>query len=134
MAGELRIVHVQRPPLPWRQQRITECGLPVAGHPVISRDEWVAKVKAQGQQRSKLTTCITCWDTADRWPAWEADPVRAMAREVERWHALHRVSLIRQELTALAALVERHPDEYAELLEDVTATVMLPARRDGRLY
>src|SRR6266566_9811225 len=108
--------HVQRPPLPWRREAaLTECGLPVAGHPVISRDEFIAKLKEQGKQRAAMTTCMTCYDTAQRHPTWEEDPVMRLSREIN-WS--RREGVLKTELLALAALVSRHRDEFTELLQD----------------
>jgi hypothetical protein len=135
MADDLQIVHVQRPPLPWRKEHHrTECGLPVAGHPVIGREEFKAKVKREGVRRAQVTTCQTCLDTANRHPSWEEDPVRAVGREMERWRwgGPRERNPFRDELLALAALVERHPEEFAEILEDIALVVPLGVNRKGR--
>lgn len=126
------VVHVARPALPWRQALRTECGLPLKSHPVISRDEFVAKVKAEGQRRAAMSTCMTCFDTAQRWPSWDEDPVGCFNREVEStWRG--RASRagerndFRQELVAVAILIQRHRPEFDELLEDQAAIVPLAA-------
>ena len=124
--NDLPIVHVVRPTLPWRMSRTgaptpykTECGLPIAGHPVITRAEFLEKIKKQGQQRAYLTTCQTCLDTARRWPSWDEDPVQCLSREVSGgWNGRTRDPNFKHELLALAMLAERHRPEFEELLED----------------
>lgn len=124
--SQLVMEHVERPPLPWRSIERTECGLPVAGHPVISRDDFVAKVKAQGKQRAAFTTCMTCWETALRWPTWEQDPVQRLSRETYGG----RIDVhFRAELTAIAALVAAHRDEFDDMLSGLAETVSLADRR-----
>lgn len=120
------IDHVRRPDLPWRRLLITECGLPVAGHPVISREVFLMRLKEEGQQRTAMRTCMTCFETARRHPIWAEDPVQAIAREV---HTFKSRAAFKRELLALAALVERHRDEFAELLEDQQAIAHLGERR-----
>jgi hypothetical protein len=134
-AGDIPIEHVQRPTPPWRvTSLLTECGLPIANHPIITREALVAKVKKQGQQRAKITTCQTCWSTAERWwGTWEEDPVKAIGREVE-WHgrwgrARELRSSFKEELVAIALLIQRHPEEFAELLQDQAEIVKLSSAR-----
>lgn len=80
---KVAVVHVQRPVLPWRDKALTECGLPSEGHPVMSREDFIAKVKREGRQRSAMTTCMTCWNTATQHPSWQEDPVGCISREVQ---------------------------------------------------
>jgi hypothetical protein len=122
--------HVRRPPLPWRDDKLTECGLAVVGRPTISRDEFVARVKQQGKQRSAMTTCMTCWHTAARWPTWDQDPVQAIARET--YQGRRGDDHFRDELRAIAALIEAHRDEFDGYLHGLTQTVALDDRRAAR--
>lgn len=121
--------HVERPRLPWRNDARTECGLPTAGHPVITRDEFIAKVKRLGQQRSAMSTCMTCWNTAQRWPTWGQDPVAMMRRETQMWKGDPR---LRDELVAIAALIEAHRDEFDGLLTGLGQTSRLDEARRAR--
>lgn len=128
--------HVERPPLPWRDGTLTECGLPTRGHSVITRDAFVAKVRRQGQQRAAMTTCMTCWSTATRWPTWDEDPCQAIARETYGYRTGSRRSTgsdhLRDELRALEALVAAHRDDYDELLAGIKGTTRLDAHRRAR--
>lgn len=129
--GPDKIDHVRRPDLPWRVATLTECGRPIDGLPTISRDEFVARVRAQGQQRSAMTTCMTCWSTANRWPAWTTDPVGAIGRECAGagYVKPERLEQFRRELQAIAALVAAHRDEFDEYLTGLGATVDLAQAR-----
>ena len=130
-----RVEHVERPLLPWRRHSVrTECGLPVAGHPVISRAEFVARVNRLGQQRTAMTTCMTCFTTARRWPTWEEDPPRALDRECQ-WGPTYRGEMgspIADELRALAELADRHRDEFEALLDGFKGAIRLDDRRRRR--
>ena len=57
----------------WRRgEDLTECGKVVTKvSAVITRDAFIAKVRKQGQQRSAMSTCMTCWHTARNHPSWE---------------------------------------------------------------
>lgn len=119
--------HVRRPDLPWRTATLTECGRTSAGVPTISRAEFVARFKREGQQRSALTTCMTCWETARRWPDWTTDPTAAIAREVAgaTYSNDARHDQIRAELRAIAAVVEAHRDEFDGFLAGLAETTSL---------
>lgn len=123
---ELRIDHVLRPPLPWRRQQLTECGLPIAGHPVIDRDEAAKRFRDLGRQRASFTLCVTCIQTAGRWPTWEKDPVGCLQRET---YGGRRAESLKFELQALAILVEAHREQYDQLLYDLTGAIQLEPRR-----
>lgn len=129
------IDHVRRPDLPWRVSTLTECGRLVAEVASISRDEFVSRVRAQGQQRSAMTTCMTCWSTANRWPSWDQDPVGAIGREcagVGYTTESARHEVFRRELRALAALLAAHRDEFDGYLAGLDATVDLAQARRAR--
>lgn len=136
--SDLPLEHVERVTPPWRRDLVTECGLPVAGHPVISRDAFIAKVKSQGKQRSAMTTCMTCWDSAVRNQPWDENPVKSLIREAERhrWAGRGRdgrdVERFRRELLAIAALIEAHRDEFDDMVAGLGETVRLSDRRAER--
>jgi hypothetical protein len=136
--------HVLRAALPWRDRKpLTECGKePAPGMPVLSLEEFAAKVKAQGQQRSALTTCMTCWATAARHQAttWAASPVAVIAREAS-WARTWQpgvvrddpvARLFRDELLALAELVARHPAEFAGIVAGLAGASRLDDARRRR--
>lgn len=124
--------HIVRPPLPWRhQQTLTECGLTIEpGRRIITRDELVTRVNNIGQRRAVFTTCMTCWDTAQRWATWEKDPVQAIAREAGPWY--RNTAALRDELIALATLVEAHRDEFDDILAGLHDTPRLDEQRRAR--
>lgn len=129
MTDKLPLEHVERTALPWRRESMTECGLPAAGHPVISRDAWLAKVRSQGTQRAAFTTCMTCWSAAQRNATWEADPIRVVQRATEDYR---RKDAFAAELRALALLVEAHREEFDETLAGLADVGDLAARRLAR--
>jgi len=112
--------HVQRPSLPWRAQGgMTECGMNAASVKTLTREEFFARLKDYGAQRTALLTCMTCSDTARRHGTWEDDPRRALDREIQwesAWRRTDRGEVLRDELLAIAALIEAHRDEFDEHL------------------
>jgi hypothetical protein len=141
--------HVLRAALPWRDRPpLTECGKdPAPGMPAMSLEEFAAKVRAQGKQRSALTTCMTCWATAARHQAttWAASPVAVIAREAS-WAAAGYwlpgavrddpvARLFRDELLAVAELVSRHRAEFDGIVSGLAGAARLDdarRRRRGR--
>jgi hypothetical protein len=114
--------HIQRPQLPWRTDAgITECGYDAAKVKTLTRVDFFARLKDMGQQRTAMLTCMTCSDTARRWGTWEDDPRRALDREIQwetAWRRSDRGELLRDELLAIATLIEAHRDEFdAHLLQ-----------------
>lgn len=107
--------HILRPQLPWRRDgAITECGYDAGKVKTLTRDEYFARRKELGQQRCAMLTCMTCANTAARWGTWQDDPRMAIAREVEwetPWRE-ERSKRLRDELNAIADLVEAHRDEF----------------------
>jgi len=130
---DMPLEHVRREQPPWRHSAITECGLPVAGHPVITRDAFTAKIRAQGQQRAAMTTCMTCWSSARRNRPWSESPVESLAREAERhmW-AGGDADRFRDELLAIAELISRHEDEFGAIVGSLGDTVRLDSARAQR--
>ncbi len=113
--------HIVRPRLPWRAPSapaITECGFDASKVQAISRDEYFLRFKEMGRQRCALMTCMTCGDTARRWGTWADDPRFALQREIEWERGSYyrarsdRGELLKDELTAVAALIASHQDEF----------------------
>lgn len=136
---ETDLEHVIRSRPPWRQgEDLTECGKRVTKvAAVITRDAFLAKVRKQGQQRSALTTCMTCWHTATSHPSWEENPVRSLVREASRyrWQQPGRPDAdmtFHDELMAIQALIEAHQDEFNGLLAGLSETTRLDDRRRQR--
>lgn len=115
--------HIIRPSLPWRLDgAITECGYDASKVKALTRDEFFQRVKDLGQQRTAMLTCMTCSDTAKRWKTWEDDPRQAMEREIQwEWGNGYRArddrgERLKDELIAVAALIEAHTDEFSTII------------------
>lgn len=140
--------HVARIPLPWRQEPpTTECGLDGARFPGLSHQALLVKIKRLGKQRASLFVCVTCWNrTADHHTysalgiasavSWAESPSTILKREIEHetrgWGRAAQPPLIDRELHALAALVEAHREEFAELMAGLEATTDLGRARHDR--
>ena len=116
--------HIIRPQLPWRRSddgAITECGYNASKVKALTRDEYFQRVTNLGQQRAAMVTCMTCSTTARNWGAWDDDPRQALGREIEwerrgRWSSDDRGHRLRDELVAIADLIEAHREEFDALL------------------
>jgi hypothetical protein len=111
--------HIVRPRLPWRpsDSDITECGYDASKVKALTRAEFFQRVKDLGKQRAAMLTCMTCSDTAGRWGTWDDDPRRALDREITwenagRWSRDQRGHRLKDELIAIAALIEAHREEF----------------------
>lgn len=135
--------HVIRATLPWRREQLTECGRALDDvASFISRDELVARVKADGKTRTAYSVCITCWSTASdrRNETWETEPIAVIGREAERCgmgrcyaSQTPERERLTNELHAIAALVAAHRDEFDEFIAGLANTTSLDAaRRDRR--
>lgn len=121
--------HILRPALPWRtgEPGITECGFDASKVKTLTREEYVRRYKDLGQQRMALLTCMTCADTARRWGTWEDDPRRAVDREITwEWGGGYRArndrgQRLKDELLAVAALIEAHRDEFDAHVQETVA-------------
>lgn len=113
--------HILRPQLPWRNESaLTECGYDATKVKALTREEYFARLKDMGQQRTAMLTCMTCGDTARRWGTWADDPRKALDREIQwesGWRRYDRGTQLRDELTAIAALVAMHREEFDAALE-----------------
>lgn len=113
--------HISRPALPWRNnvEAQTECGLNAAKVPTLSRDAYKNRLKDLGRQRAAMLTCMTCSTTSERHGTWESDPRMALAREIEwecSWRRAERDTKLRDELDAIAVLIDHHRQEFDDLL------------------
>lgn len=112
--------HILRPQLPWRagDAAITECGYDATKVKTLTRPEYFQRVKDLGKQRAAMLTCMTCSSTAGNWGAWEDDPRHALQREIAWEHGGYmrartdRGERLKDELLAVAALIEAHRDEF----------------------
>lgn len=111
--------HILRPRLPWRspdEPAVTECGYDASKVKTLTRPEFLQRVKDLGQQRAAMITCMTCSQTAARYPTWEEDPRRALEREIVwecgGWRGEKRGRRLRDELAAIAALIEMYAIDF----------------------
>ena len=135
--------HIVRPRLPWRADdaAITECGYAAGSVKAITRPEFFQRIKDLGKQRTAMLTCVTCVQTAERWGTWDDDPRRALDREIT-WEygggyraRSDRGQRLKDELLAIAALIETHRDEFDVFVtttEQRRAWLEMKAARDNR--
>lgn len=124
IATKTRLFHIARATVPWRDDELTECGRPLAGLPVvITRADYLERNPANpGRYQLLADGCRVCQETAIKYRSWSAKPTDVLARacETELFVRTARVGSfgrLDQELLALAALVDRHRDEYRLLLD-----------------
>lgn len=115
--------HILRPRLPWRNEpSITECGCDASKVKTLTRAEFFQRLKDFGQQRTAMFTCMICTQTAQRHSTWEEDPRHAVEREINwecAWKPYDRGQRLKDELLAIAALIEAHPQEFKSLVTDI---------------
>lgn len=132
------ITHIERSTLPWRPERKTECGLDVPRHPAWTRQEAGAKQKEMGAQRFSLFCCMTCLHTVQRHSTWQDDPASCLVRHAGsmtmRWgRDTEEKRRFRDELLAIAALIEAHREEFDGLVAGYSEVVdIADARRQKR--
>jgi hypothetical protein len=122
--------HIERPRLPWRgpnESSVTECGINAVKVKTLTRSEFFRRLKEYGEQRTALLTCMTCSYTAKRWSTWDEEPRDAIQREIEWEGPAYRRgkhgNQLRDELRAIALLIQHHQDEFASLLNHVRNTI-----------
>lgn len=114
------LTHIARPPLPWRDSRLTICGKPIDQYVdglVLGRVDAIATARRLGKTRFSMTHCMTCANNFDRWIPWEVSPRERLAREMGVVGMTKLEPVIVAELHAIAALIAAHRDEFDELVE-----------------
>lgn len=140
MSDDAPLDHVLRAPLPWRSDRLTECGRAADSvQACIGPDELSARIKRHGKQRAAFTVCMTCWGRVGWTSTWERHPIGVLYRELKRigpflpvGHTSPESERMTAELRALAALVETHREEFDGYLAGLDETVNLDQRRTRR--
>ena len=126
MIDPIKLEHVKRGHPPWRAAPgLTECGRDAAAYPVLDRDEFLAKIAKQGEQRAAMSTCMSCWHTVRRHSTWAISPQAVMSRECHQLFKRRPDALIDRELRAIALLIEAHRGEFDELLLSLSETVSI---------
>lgn len=131
--------HIRRVQLPWRDDPgLTECGLDAAKFETVNYDDFADKLKEQGQARASLSTCMTCWQTMDRyrgyWSAGKRDfrtpsLIQVLDRELSRHvsHWSHREESagrrLRHELEAMVQMVAMDRLTFEGIIAELEATV-----------
>ena len=128
------ITHIERPNLPWRSDRKTECGLDADRHPTWTREEAFSVKADLGSRRFMMLSCMTCASTADRHTTWEEDPASCITRHASRMGTRYgkpdtERRLFADELRAIAALVEYHREEFDALVRSLQGVVYLKDRK-----
>lgn len=125
--------HVLRPKLPWRRRDLTECGLDPNRCVTITADELLAKIRKIGQQRAAFSTCMTCMNKVsfDLRTGAVATPklVDIVRREVRNYNTSND-EVFEIELRVLAALADRHQDEFNALVDALADTADLADHRN----
>lgn len=140
MSPQERIDHIERPRLPWRkdEQAVTECGLAALKAPTLTHADIQRRLKEWGKQRTAITTCMTCFETWQRYARWEDDPRKAIEREIQwegprYWSGPTRGSRLRDELRALAVLCVIPKNSASCSLSFKASWTSLHARRSAAL-
>lgn len=120
--------HITRPGLPWRAERLTECGRPADGVQTITADELRARVARLGKQRTAFTVCMTCAGRVGYSKPWAVAPELVLEREIQR-RKPEEVLRLRRELAAVTALVEAHREEFDAMVDGLADTPSLTAYR-----
>ena len=117
--------HILRPPLPWRvgEPGMTECGYDASKVKTLTREAFDKRVQEMGSQRTALFTCMTCTDANRRWRTRDDDLRSLLGREIDwEWGSGFRRddrgTRLRDELVAIAVLIEKHRDEFDALVEE----------------
>lgn len=130
--------HIERGSLPWRSDRLTECGRPTndIGGKLLSVEDVKVRINKLGKQRTAFTVCMTCLDRVRYNARWETDPVGVMHRETVRntWAGRGKTSnadtgRMANELRAIATLIVAHRDEFDQLCTGIADTPNLAERR-----
>lgn len=129
--------HMQRTVLPWRsgEDALTECGIPADPRTTLTREGMLAKIAREGQQRAALSSCMTCWSTANRHrEEGDGDIVSTIVREMERvrWRENPDRARLVNELKAIVSLIETHRTEFDTLVSNFGAVVSLTEQRRKR--
>jgi hypothetical protein len=130
--------HVLRPPLPWREVTMTECGLDPTGKKVLTNEQFIARCKEYGQQRTAMVTCMTCLNTVQRWLNGQSLTAQ-VGREIDRvggkWSRAHDDGgLLENELRAIQLLVEAHREEFDATVTSLNGAPSLDQVRAKRRY
>lgn len=129
--------HICRTSLPWRDATRTVCGKQISQYRpdlVINLADAHAMQRRLGQQRFALTICMTCAHNVGHWAEWDANPIKRFQREINGngMGSDRNDDQVEHELRAIAALIERHRQEFDDMvaaLSDGSVVTMEQLRR-----
>ncbi|MDO8391035.1 MAG: hypothetical protein Q7V57_11140 [Actinomycetota bacterium] len=130
--------HITRTNLPWRDATRTVCGKPISQYRpdlVITLADAQSMQRRLGQQRFALAICMTCANNVGHWAEWDANPIMRFQREING-NGMGRDrddQVVENELRAVAALIERHREEFDDMvtaLSDGSVITMQQLRRN----
>jgi hypothetical protein len=126
--------HVRRVTPPWDVEVRTECGRKENDVKVIvERTEAIAFVKKFTMARAVFVHCTVCLDRLRYGaPTWEKGAVDVTSNWLTHRYSHGETERLERHLHALAALVERHPEEYQLLLAPNVPTLAQHRRDRGR--
>jgi hypothetical protein len=129
--------HVLRPSLPWRSEHLTECGRDPNGLNVLTNEDFIARCKKLGKQRTAMITCMTCLQTTENWLHSQGSLTARLGREVDRvgrkWSRESKDGgRLENELRAIEFLVQAHRDEFDDALEAMQGAVSLDRARSAK--
>lgn len=152
--GKPDLQHVRRPAPFWRDEaEYTECGRLLSRYDddrIIAVEELVKRVRDWGKQRTSFSTCMTCWQTVERWSSHLDDPILIAVRELDyvkyrgyegdlaHVHPETRSKIeeerakrdrVTRELQAIKVVIEAHRAEFDEAVAGLGDVDDLGARR-----
>ena len=117
--------HILRPSLPWRlnsEGAITECGYDASKVKTLTRTEFFQTRKRPRQAANRHAHLHDVRRYGAQVGNVEDDPRLALQRELEwefRYRRNDRGVRLRDELTAISGLVEKHKDEFLSLISEI---------------
>lgn len=125
-------VHAFRAALPWRAERLTECGKLANEHTlehvelVKLQADYEAALPAGWNPRTDAPYCSTCIGNVTRAHRFSDDPVEVLEREITRSRSDPRLAI---ELRAAAQLITAHRDEFDTIVKRERAHTALNGGR-----
>ena len=114
--------HIERPSLPWRTASKTECGLSLPHRQAITREAFFERLRVNGEARTSVQTCMTCFQVCGKWETWSDSPSDVLRRELARYGRNKETD---DDLRAILLLIDAHRDEFDALRDGLSRVVRL---------